>query len=196
LEGIRSQIAALQGVEGSETATQALQDLASTLVSRISSLEPIPTPVPLHVQADRLQRKLKKKKKYIRDLKEKIMAARQVLRDMSNRFAEARADWDRISHEYHNLGPTIMDPPSSLPSEWEEEQDGSEYEESVISADADPHSYPLQQVTSEDAREQWQPVKKRKGRPNGQGNIQDPTEIQMQANQQPPVGEGQVDMED
>jgi hypothetical protein len=43
LEGIRLQIAALQAVEGSETATKALQDLASTLAARISSLEPTPS---------------------------------------------------------------------------------------------------------------------------------------------------------
>ena len=103
--------------------------------------------------------------------------------------------WDRMSQEYQQLGPTIMDPPSPLPSEWGDEYDGSEYEESVISDNADLHTYPAQTLTSEENREQWQPVKKRKGRPNGQGNTQDPTDVQMQVIQHPPAEEAEEDID-
>ena len=88
-----------------------------------------------------------------------------------------------------------MDPPSPLPSEWGDEYEGSEYEESVLSDDADPQTYQTQPMASEDTREHWQPVKKRKGRPTGQGNTQDPTDVQMQANQEPQAEEDEENMD-
>ena len=138
---------------------------------------------------------MKKKKRHIRDLKAKIVAAKQVLNNMLTQYTEALAVWDRMSQEYQQLGPTIMDPPSPLPSEWGDEYDGSEYEDSVISDNADLHTYPAQTLTSEENREQWQPVKKRKGRPNGQGNAQEPTDVQMQVIQHPPAEEAEEDID-
>ena len=138
---------------------------------------------------------MKRKTKHIRDLKAKILAARQVLKDLHTQHYEALDVLERMRQEYQALGPTIMEPPSPLPSEWGEEPDGSEYEESILSDDAGPQTYQAQPAAAEDTREQWQPVKKRKGRPTGQGNTQDPTDVQMQVNQQLQAGEDEEIMD-
>ena len=64
-----------------------------------------------------------------------------------------------------------------------------------FSDDLDPQSYPIQPMASEDTREHWQPAKRRKGRPTGQGNTQDPTDVQMQANQEPQAEEDEENMD-
>jgi len=92
--------------------------------------------------------------------------------------------WSAYARNISNLGLPSWNHPHPCLQSGGEEQEGTNYEESILSDDADPQTYQAQPAAAEDTREQWQPVKKRKGRPTGQGNTQDPTDVQMQVNQQ------------
>ena len=78
-----------------------------------------------------------------------------------------------------------MAPPSPLPTDSEEEQEGTDCEESNHSGHGNPDAHMSQQSAPEDMQEDWQPVKKHKGRrPPKQGiATQGPTDIRMLTNQ-------------